>query len=196
MVQGTTLLFIERAGRQLDYLVGAFSPKGLEGGCGDPHAPRNIVLPPSAQALTDRYLPAYEQVVHARQTAAIAAVLGDIRSEHDTWQAMSASGRYSDATPLSVAAFGVATELFLDHAWRRFLTVVDHAPALLDRCRAASSPWPDDAAALSRLADAVIDAEALVDEIVHGGSVPEQERRARAWLAIETWLADGETFLR
>ncbi|WP_242436143.1 hypothetical protein [Streptomyces sp. Root369] len=42
----------------------------------------------------------------------------------------------------------------------------------------------------------MIDAEALVDEIVHGGSVPEQERRARAWLAIETWLADGETFFR
>ncbi|GAA2920061.1 MULTISPECIES: hypothetical protein [Streptomyces] len=109
---------------------------------------------------------------------------------------MNASGRYSDATPLSAAALGAATELFLDHAWRRFLTVVDHAPTLLDRGRPASSPWPDDAAALSRLADAVIGAEALVDETVHGGSVPEQERRARAWPAIETWLADGETFLR
>ncbi|MEU9189229.1 hypothetical protein AB0D14_32735 [Streptomyces sp. NPDC048484] len=53
-----------------------------------------------------------------------------------------------------------------------------------------------DAAALARLADAVIDTEALVDEIVHGGSVPEQERRARAWPAIETWLTDGGTFLR
>ncbi|MFJ5530982.1 hypothetical protein [Streptomyces sp. NPDC093261] len=199
-VQRTALLFIERPGRQLDYLVGAFSPEGLEGGYGDPHAPRSIVLPPlagrAAQALTGRYLPAYEQAVHARQTAAIAAVLGDIRCEHDTWQAMNASGRYSDATPLSAAARGAATELFLDHAWRRFLTVVDHAPALLDRCRPASSPWPDDAAALSRLADAVIDAETLVDEIVHGGFVPEQERRARAWSAIETWLTDGETFLR
>ncbi|MFF7929189.1 hypothetical protein ACFZDP_50585 [Streptomyces mirabilis] len=123
-------------------------------------------------------------------------MLGDIRSEHDTWQAMSASGRYSDATPLSAAALGVATELFLDHPWRRSLTVVDHAPTLLDRCRAASSPWPDDAAALSRLADAVIDAEALVDELVHGGSVSSQELNARAWPAIETWLADGETFLR
>ncbi|CAM5736275.1 hypothetical protein [Streptomyces afghaniensis 772] [Streptomyces afghaniensis] len=123
-------------------------------------------------------------------------MLGDIRSEYDPWQAMNASGRYSDATPLSAAALGAATELFLDHAWRRFLTVVNHAPTLLDRCRPASSPWPDDAAALSRLADAVIDAEALVDEIVHGGSVPEQERRARAWPAIETWLSDGGTFFR
>ncbi|WP_055495475.1 hypothetical protein [Streptomyces sp. TP-A0356] len=200
-VQGTTLLFIERPGSQLDYLVGSFSPEGLEGGYGDPHAPRSIVLPPfagrAAQALTGRYLPAYEQAVHARQTAAIAAVLGDIRSEYDTWQAMNASGRYSDATPLSAGvALGTATELFLGHAWRRFLTVVDHAPALLDRCRPVSSPWPDDAEVLSRLADAVIDAEKLVDEIVHGGFVPEQERRAREWSAIETWLTDGEMFLR
>ncbi|GLW47562.1 hypothetical protein Stsp02_32240 [Streptomyces sp. NBRC 14336] len=39
------------------------------------------------------------------------------------------------------------------------------------------------------------DAETLLDEVVHG-SVPPQERRARAWPAIETWLTDGETFLR
>ncbi|MDV6288099.1 hypothetical protein R2F25_09645 [Streptomyces sp. UP1A-1] len=183
--QGTTLLFVERPGHHLGYLVGAFSPEGLEGGYGDPHAPPNIVLPPfpgrAAQALTDRYLPAYEQAVHARQTAAIAGVLADIRSEHDAWQAMNASGSYSDATPLGAAALGASTELFLDHAWRRFLTVVDHAPTLLDRCQPATSPWPDDASALSRLADAVSDAEALLDEIVHGDAVPEQERRARAW---------------
>ncbi|MEW1599417.1 hypothetical protein [Streptomyces sp. NPDC093808] len=123
-------------------------------------------------------------------------MLGDIRSEHDTWQAMNASGRYSDATPLSAAALGATTEWLLDHAWRRFLTVVDHAPTLLDRCQPTNSPWPDDAAALSRLAAAVIYSEALVDEIVHGGAVPEQERRARAWPAIETWLTDDEAFLR
>ncbi|MFC8857732.1 hypothetical protein ACFT5D_32275 [Streptomyces sp. NPDC057144] len=83
---------------------------------------------------------AYEQAVHARQTVAIAAVLGDIRSEYDTWQAMNASGRYSDATPLSAAALGASTEPFLDHAWHPFLTVLDHAPTLLDRCRPANSP--------------------------------------------------------
>ncbi|MEU0844016.1 hypothetical protein ABZ370_31695 [Streptomyces sp. NPDC005962] len=199
-VQGTTLLFIERPGRQLDYLVGAFAPEDLEGGYGDPHAPRSVVLPPSpgraAQALTDRYLPSYEQAVHARRTAAITAALGDIRSEHDTWQTMNASGRYSDATPLSAAAVGAATELFLAYAWHRFLTVVDHAPPLIDRCRPASSPWPEDAMSLSRLAHALTDAETLIDGIVHGGSVPSQERRTRAWPAIETWLTDGETFLR
>ena len=183
-VHGTTLLFIERPGRQLDYLVGAFAPEGLEEGYGDPHAPHSIVLPPfagrAAQAVADRYLPTYDQAVHARRTAAIAAVLGDIRSERHAWQAMVASGRYSDATPLSAAALGSVTEEFLDHAWRRFLVVVDHAPTLIDRCRPASSPWPDDATVLSRLADAVADAEALLDEVVHGGSVPPQERRARA----------------
>lgn len=181
-------------------LVGAFAPKGLEEGYGDPHAPRSIALPPfagrAAQAVADRYLPSYEQAVHARRTSAIAAVLGGIRSEHDTWQAMVASGRYSDATPLSAAALGAATEEFLDHSWRRFLTVVDHAPTLIDRCRPASSPWPDDAATLSRLADAITDTETLLHEVVHGGPMPSQERNARAWPAIETWLTDGEIFLR
>lgn len=200
MVQGTMLLFVERPGRQLDYLVGAFAPEGLEEGYGDPHAPRSVVVPPfagrAAQAVADRYLPSYEQAVHARRTAAIAAVLSGIRSEHDTWQTMVASGRYSDATPLSAAALGSATEEFLDHSWRRFLTVVDHAPTLIDRCRPASSPWPDDATTLSRLADAVIDAETLLDDVVQGSPLAPQERRARAWPAIETWLTDGEIFLR
>ncbi|MBM7166892.1 hypothetical protein JQK87_00305 [Streptomyces sp. G44] len=200
MVHGTTLLLTERPGRQLDYLIGAFAPKGLEEGYGDPHAPRSIVLPPfpgrAAQAVADRYLPSYEQAVHARRTAAISTVLQHIRSERDTWQAMAASARYSDATPLSVNALGAATEEFLDHSWRSFLTVVDHAPTLLERCRPASSPWPQDAAALSRLADAVADAEVLLEEAVHSGPLEPNERQARAWSAIETWLTDGETFLR
>ncbi|MFC5218909.1 hypothetical protein [Streptomyces coerulescens] len=109
---------------------------------------------------------------------------------------MVASSRHSDATPLSAAALGTATEEFLDHAWRRFLTVVDHAPTLIDRCRPASSLWPDDAATLSRLADAMTDAESLLDEVLHSGPVPSQERNARAWPAIETWLTDQEIFLR
>jgi hypothetical protein len=200
LAHGTMLLLVERPGHQLDYLVGAFAPEGLEEGHGDPHAPRSIVLPPfaarAAQAIADRYLPSYEQAVHARRTATIAAALGSLRTAHDTWQAMVASGRSSDANPLSTAALGAATEEFLDHAWHRFLTVVDHAPTLIDRCRPANSPWPEDAAPLSRLADAVRDAETLLDEVVQGGPFPPQERRARAWPAIETWLTDGEIFLR
>ncbi|MGQ4443686.1 hypothetical protein ACN6LI_001371 [Streptomyces violaceoruber] len=200
MVHGTTLLLTERPGRQLDYLIGAFAPKGLEEGYGDPHAPRSIVLPPfpgrAAQAVADRYLPSYEQAVHARRTVAISTVLQHIRSERNTWQDMAASARYSDATPLSVNALGAATEEFLDHSWRSFLTVVDHAPTLLERCRPASSPWPQDAAALARLADAVADAEVLLEEAVHSGPLEPNERQARAWSAIETWLTEGETFLR
>ncbi|MEU9280278.1 hypothetical protein [Streptomyces sp. NPDC048341] len=96
---------------------------------------------------------------------------------------MVVSGRYSDATPLSAAALGAVTEEFLDSSWRRFLTVVDHAPTLIDRCRPASSPWPDDAATLSRLAVAVSEAETLLDDVVQSSPLPSQERRARAWLA-------------
>ncbi|WP_435598673.1 hypothetical protein [Streptomyces anulatus] len=190
---GTTLLFAERPGHEVGYLVAAFAPEGLEEGYADPHGPRSIVVPPfsgrAARAVADRFLPAYEQAVHARRTAVIAAALESIRADYGGWQAV-ASGRTSDATPLSAAALGAASEEFLDNS------VVDHAPPLLVRCRPASSPWPADAETLSRLADAVIAAEDLGVEMTLGGFVTPRERRARAWPAIETWLADGETFLR
>ncbi|MCC2276221.1 hypothetical protein LKL35_12460 [Streptomyces sp. ET3-23] len=100
---GTTLLLIERPGHQHDYLVGAFAPDSFGEGYGDPRAPRSIVLPPfpgpAARAITDRYLPAYDRAVHVRRTAAVASAVDRIRTEHDTWSAMVASGRYSDATP-------------------------------------------------------------------------------------------------
>ncbi|MFJ6071596.1 hypothetical protein ACIQFU_12270 [Streptomyces sp. NPDC093065] len=198
-VHDTTLLFAERPGSHLDYLVGAFAPEGFEEGYGDPHAPHSIVLPPlpgrAAQALTDRYLPAYDRAVHARRTAAIAAALVEIRSEYETWQAMVASGRYSDATPLDAAALGTAVEEFLDQSWHRFLPVLDHAPTLLNECRPALSPWPEDAAALSRLTDAALQAGAVLEGVIQGSVAP-QERRARVWPAVQTWLTDGERFLR
>ncbi|MFE3389532.1 hypothetical protein [Streptomyces anulatus] len=197
---GTTLLFVERPGHELGYLIGAFAPAGLEEGYADPHAPRSISVPPfpgrAARAVADRFLPAYEQAVHARRTAVIAAALESIRADYGAWQAVVASGRSSDATPLSTAALGAASEELLDNSWRSFFTILDHAPALIDRCRPASSPWPADAETLSRLADAVIAAEDLGVEVALAGFVAPQERRARAWPAIETWLAGGETFLR
>ncbi|MFD4022263.1 hypothetical protein ACFWRV_01920 [Streptomyces sp. NPDC058576] len=197
---GTTLLFVERPGHDPGYVVGAFAPEGLEEGYADPHAPRSIVVPPfsgrAARAVADRFLPAYEQAVHARRTAVIAAALESIRADYGAWQTVVASGRFSDATPLSAAALGAASEEFLDNSWRSFFTTLDHAPALIDRCRPASSPWPADAETLSRLADAVIAAEDLGVEVALGGFVAPQERRARAWPAIETWLVGGETFLR
>ncbi|MFD7013919.1 hypothetical protein [Streptomyces sp. NPDC059928] len=197
---GTTLLLVEQPGHQLNYLIGAFAPQPLDDGYGDPHAPRSIVLPPlpghAAHAISDRYLPSYERAVHARRTEAVAAALQGIRSEHETWAAMVASGRYSDATPLSTDALGAVTEEFLDHSWRSFLTVVDHAPVLLDRCRPATSPWPQDADALAHLAGALTDAAGVRDSLAHGEPLPRQETNARLWPAIETWLAEGETFLR
>jgi hypothetical protein len=197
---GTTLLLVERPGHQLGYLIGAFAPESFEEGNGDPHAPRSIVLPPSpapaAQAITDRYLPAYDRAVHARRMETVATVLGRIRIEHDAWAAMVASGRYSDATPLDIDGLGVATEEFLDHAWRGFLTVLDHAPVLLDRCRPADTPWPEDAEALDRLADAIIGAEGVREELIAGAPLTRQERNTRMWPAIETWLTNSGAFLR
>ncbi|MFI0711330.1 hypothetical protein ACH4SK_11850 [Streptomyces inhibens] len=197
---GTALLLAERPGHRRGYLVGAFAPMPLEEGYGDPHAPRSIVLPPSpglaARAISDRYLPAYEHAVHARSTDAVAEALARLRSERNIWTAMVASGRYSDATPLGFDVLGTSTEEFLDNSWRDFLTVLDHAPALLDRCRPATTPWPEDATALARLAGALADAEAVHEELAAGVPFTRGERNTRTWPPIETWLIHGEVFLR
>ncbi|MCC2275568.1 hypothetical protein LKL35_09055 [Streptomyces sp. ET3-23] len=196
----TTLLLIERPGHQHHYLVGAFAPEPFGEGYGDPHAPRSIVLPPfpgrAAREISDRYLPAYDRAVHTRRLTAVAGALDRIRTEHDTWSAMAASNRYSDATPLGIDALGAATAQFLDSAWRDFLTVVDHAPALLDRCRPTATPWPGDTEALAQLADALGDAEAVREELAFGSPLARQERTARTWPAITTWLTHSEPFLR
>ncbi|MGW7005506.1 hypothetical protein ACWGCW_22555 [Streptomyces sp. NPDC054933] len=106
------------------------------------------------------------------------------------------SGRYSDATPLSIDALGDATEQFLDSNWRTFRTVLDHAPTLLDRCHPTATPWPEDADALAQLAVALGDAEALREELACGTPISRPERTARTWPAIATWLARGERFAR
>ncbi|KPC62657.1 hypothetical protein [Streptomyces chattanoogensis] len=197
---GTTLLLVERPGHPLGYLLGAFAPESLEEGYGDPHAPTSIVLPPipgrAAKVITQRYLPAYDRAVHARRTAAVAGALDRIRTEHDAWTAMVASGRYSDATPLGIDALGAATEQFLDSAWREFRTVLDHAPALLDRCRPTATPWPGDTDALAQLADALRDAETVREEMACGTPLTRPERNTRTWPAIDIWLTHGESFLR
>lgn len=196
----TTLLLAERPGHRPNYLVGAFSPSPFEEGYGDPHAPASIVLPPfpgrAAQAITERYLPAFDRALHARRTTAVADALDRIRTEHRTWTAMVASGRDSDATPLSFDALGTATAQFLDTTWHEFLTVTDHAPALLDRCRPAATPWPEDAEALAQLADTLSNAETVREDLALGTPLTPTERNARTWPAIETWLTCGEAFLR
>ncbi|MCP3821397.1 hypothetical protein NLX86_25865 [Streptomyces sp. A3M-1-3] len=109
---------------------------------------------------------------------------------------LDASGRYSNATPLAIDARGAATEQLLDSTWREFRTVLDHAPALLDRCRPTATPWPEDTDALARLADALGDAETVREELVCGTPLTRPERNARTWAAVETWLTHGESFPR
>ncbi|OKI09413.1 hypothetical protein A6A06_01520 [Streptomyces sp. CB02923] len=196
----TTLLLAERPGHQLDYLVGAFSPVPFEESYGDPYAPASIVLSSfpgrAARAITERYLPAFDRALHARRTTAVADALDRIRTEHRAWTAMVASGRYSDATPLSFDALGTATAQFLDTTWREFLTVVDHAPAVLARCLPTATPWPEDAETLAQLTHALTDAEPVHEDLARGTSLTSAERNARMWPAVETWLACGESFLR
>ncbi|HEX5566531.1 MAG TPA: hypothetical protein VFY14_06295 [Streptomyces sp.] len=193
---GTTLLLVERPGHQLDYLVGAFAPEPFEEGYGDPHAPRSLTLPPfagrAARTIADRFLPAYERAVHARRIATVAEALDCIRTEHDAWAAIVASGRYSAAPPLGATALGEAAETFLNRAWAEFLNVMQHAPALLDRCRPAATSWPEDARGLAQLADALTDAEGLDTD----ASLTRTERYARLWAALDTWLTHSEPFLR
>ncbi|MFI0776184.1 hypothetical protein [Streptomyces sp. NPDC021212] len=197
---GTNLLLIERPGHQHDYLVGAFAPGPFDGGYGDPHAPHGIVLPPSpgpaAKTITDQYLPGYDRAVHTRKTAAVADALDRIRTEHHAWTAQVASGWHSDTSPLGIDALGTASARLLDNAWGGFLTVMDHAPALLKRCRPAAAQWPDDTDALAQLANALNDAETVREELARGILLTRTERITRTWPAIETWLAHGERFLR
>ncbi|MEU7205606.1 hypothetical protein [Streptomyces sp. NPDC045470] len=196
----TTLLLVERPGHQLGYLVGAFSPSPFEEGYGGPHAPASIVLPPfpgrAARAITERYLPAFDRALHARRTTAIADALDRIRSEHRVWTAMVASGRDSDATPLTFDALGTATAQFLDTTWREFLTVTDHAPALMDRCRPTATLWSGDAEALAQLTVALTNAETVRENLARGARLTPAERNALTWPAVETWLTYGEVFLR
>ncbi|MFE0087667.1 hypothetical protein [Streptomyces sp. NPDC058991] len=109
---------------------------------------------------------------------------------------MVASGRYSDATPLAIDALGAATEQFFDDAWREFQTILDHVPALLDRCRPTATPWPQDTDALAQLAAALGDAENVREELIGGTPLSLPERNTRTWPAIEAWLTHGEPFLR
>ncbi|MBN3933218.1 hypothetical protein IQ279_27055 [Streptomyces verrucosisporus] len=194
-VSGATLLLVEHPGRRLGYLVGALAPESFEGGHGDQRAPHSIVLPPfadrAALVITERYLPAYERAVHARRLAAVTEALDRIRAEHDIWTTTT-SGRYSEATSPDTTALGKAAETFLNRVRAEFLGVMQHAPALLDRCRPPATGRPEDARILARLADTLIDAESVDEDT----SLTRLERNARLWPAIDTWLTHSEPFLR
>ncbi|MGC0328117.1 hypothetical protein RKD23_001107 [Streptomyces sp. SAI-170] len=194
---GTTLLLVEHPGSQLGYLLGAFAPELFGEGHGDPHAPSSIVLPPfpgrAARAITERYLPAYDHAVHVRRTAAVTEALDLIRAQYDTWTALRISRHDSATTPLAVDALGAATADFLDCAWREFPTVLDHAPAVLDRCRPATTPSPQDARVLDDLTTALLEASDTRSSDVH---LSRTEHHQQTWRAIEFWLAHADVFLR
>lgn len=100
---------------------------------------------------------------------------------------------------------------FADHAWLSFRDVLQHTPALLTRCRPAASPWPQDAAALTRLRDALASSQDTWAQFnnlraelystpavlpAHEWSQIRSELGAAVLPAIETWLAHSEAFER
>ncbi|MFF4714445.1 hypothetical protein ACFY2V_24025 [Streptomyces eurythermus] len=193
----TTLLLAERPD---GYLVGAFAPEAFGEVDGDPHTPRSIiVLPlpgPAAQAITERYLPAYERAVHERRITMVAEALGLIRSELDARHELRALSAADGVPPAGLGSSGPEAGAFLDRAWREFLTVVYHAPVLLDRCRPQASPWPQDAEALGRLAAALLTAQEICDDLTTGAVLSDDEHHQRSWPVIATWLTHGNSFLR
>ncbi|WP_338933169.1 hypothetical protein WEB32_34265 [Streptomyces netropsis] len=207
----TELLLIERPGHRQDYLVGAFAPEGFDDNYEEPHAPSSIVIPgtaqPAAHAITDRFLPAYHQAVPARRIAVIASTLERVREESEAWEAIKASGRYSDGRPLTAGVLPGAEEAFADLSWYAFCDVLHHALAVLERCRPADLVVPGEAVALDRLAGALARGEEVIADWNSRRITPralpaesyadaKAERDALMRPVIETWLADGDAFLR
>ncbi|MFK0121185.1 hypothetical protein [Streptomyces sp. NPDC090994] len=195
----TRLLLVERPGHLREYLVGAFAPEAFPEGHGAPHARRSLVAPSSpgraAQAIAEQFLPAYDRAVHNRRADTVAEALTIIHTELSGWRDHRDRAWTPDAGPADVAVFGEATRAFLDTAWREFLTVIRHAPALLERCRPASTEWPQDARPLDLLARALLDAENTRED-VDAGALSPAEHPVRIWRAIETWLTHREVFQR
>ncbi|MFH9071448.1 hypothetical protein [Streptomyces alboflavus] len=207
---GTELLLIERPGHSSRYLLGAFATEEYDDNWEEPNAPRSIVLPGdpdlAARAVATSFLPSYSRALHQRRLDTVLRALERIRAEYETLQAIKASGRYSDGVPLADARMIPEMErTFADFAWLSFRDVLEHAPVLLSRCRPAMTPWPQDAAALERLRTAIADSQDTRDEdkalsgvlfSVDGWKQARSRFGVAALPAIETWLADSETFER
>ncbi|RSO21547.1 hypothetical protein DMH15_35215 [Streptomyces sp. WAC 06725] len=210
-----TLLLIERPGHQHGYVVGAFAPDGFTDNYHEPHAPRSIVVPAAAglagRLVTDRFLPAYHQALLARRTTTVEDALARIREEYQTWQAMVASGRASDASPLGPGSLHQASAVLHDLAWWTFRDVLIHGPALLERCPPDAASRRKEADALERLRSALHSAQsarAEWNDVMDGlrqspdtqRVIPfveaEAQRDSRVWPAIETWLKDGDVLLQ
>ncbi|MVO90293.1 hypothetical protein GPA10_37480 [Streptomyces sp. p1417] len=207
---GTELLLVERPGHRTGYLLGALTEHEKEDVRADPSTPRTLVLPAeadlAAHAAARTFLPAYRRALHHRDLNTVLSALERIRAEHETLQAIRESGRYSDGVPLAGTRMIPEVEAtFADYAWLSFRHVLEHAPALLSRCRPALTAWPQDAAVLDRLRTAVADSqEAWAEDRGLSGVLfcADGWRRARSRFglavlpAIETWLAHSAVFER
>lgn len=192
---GTTLLLVERPGHPHGYLVGALDTELSD----EAYAPSSVVLPPSpahaARTIANRYLPAYDRAVHARRITAVDAALAHIRIELEAWTPMLAEVWRRSTGPPDDEALDEAIAPLLDDAWGAFLTVMDHAPALLTRCR-HTTPGPDGTEPLARLATALSDAETVREDLARNSGLTGTERITRTLPPIETWLTHGDLFLR
>ncbi|MFI1929317.1 hypothetical protein [Streptomyces sp. NPDC020330] len=213
---GTELLLIERPGHSSGYLLGALTDREQEDPHDDSTTPRSIVLPANpglaARAIADTFLPAHRRALHHQDLNNVLNGLARIREEHETLQAIKDSGRYSDGVPLRDSRLIAGMERdFADRAWLSYRAVLEHAPLLLTRCRPAATAWPEDAAALNRLRDALGHSQDawdkwnnLRDELYSiPATLPAHEWsqvRGQLGLAvlpeIETWLSDSEVFER
>ncbi|MEU8784839.1 hypothetical protein [Streptomyces sp. NPDC048637] len=213
---GTDLLLIERPGHRSGYLLGALTEHEKEDVRNDPATPHTMALPAepgrAASAITHTFLPAYRRALHNRAVNSVLSALERIREEHQTLQAIKDSGRYSDGVPLRNPHLLTGLERdFADHAWLSFRHVLEHAPSLLTRCRPAATPWPEDAAALIRLREAIAasqDAWNQWNDLRHDlysipqTLLPHEWSQVRGQLglavlpAIEAWLADSDVFER
>lgn len=213
---GTALLLIERPGHASGYLLGAFASEEYDDNWDDPHAPRSIVLPAeadaAAHAIVHTFLPTYRTALHHRVLDTVMTALAGIREEHETLLAITGSGRDSDGVPFGNPRLRAEMERsFADHAWRSFQDVLQHAPLLLSRCRPAASSWPQDAAALTRLRDALASSQDAWADFQYQRAelyaIPatwsaQEGSQVRSPLGttvlpqIATWLADSEAFER
>ncbi|MFJ2739670.1 hypothetical protein ACIO3O_08375 [Streptomyces sp. NPDC087440] len=200
MAEGTTLLLVEHPGKEFGYLVGALASRPFNGGHDDPHAPSSVAVGPfpgrSAKAIADHYLPGYHRALHARRTDAVATALTHIRDEYGAWNSMAESERNSDATSLPAPLSDTEFTEFQDRAWRIFQDVIDHVDPLARSCRPASSPWPQDTVPLGRITYALAQLSGFRLELGDGQDLAREERIARTWPAIETWLTHTDAFLR
>ncbi|MER7986537.1 hypothetical protein ABTY53_13180 [Streptomyces noursei] len=204
---GIELLLAERPGHPSDYLVAAFAPEGFDDNYDAAHAPRSLAVPGSsrlaASAIGEQFLPTYHRALHARCLADVAYGLASLRDEHEALQVVRESGRYSDAALLAPGSLPELERQFDDLARYKLRHYFFYAPTLLDQCRPAQTPWPQDAAALERLRTALDQCSAVLAQrataVTPGTAVTADAKAGRGpqlLPVVDALLADGDVLLR